>query len=304
MVALDQNGRLFSWGNGSNGKLGHNDCKTVDEPQLIEYFCQNNVIISRIECGFDHSVSVCNEGRIYVWGSNRNGKCGIGDVRMKYLKQPHAINQYVLKSEWNEKFHREHIPNILLNGEKNASENSFDLFLKQHENEDVIERISFADITCGYGHNLAIVAGTGCVYSWGQNLCGQLGLNDRNDRCIPTLIDRLASTSPNNLNPAFSNHTKAANGHIAQIKSESPFNAPPPPTKAKISSESESENANLVVSVGCGAFHSCAVTINGHVFSWGDNCDGQLGIGDVEETDSSTPQLVDYLTGIVVTSLV
>lgn len=51
-------------------------------------------------------------------------------------------------------------------------------------------RVSFAKITCGAGHSVALSEG-GKVYSWGLNLLGQLGQGGTEPRWSPTLIQSL-----------------------------------------------------------------------------------------------------------------
>jgi alpha-tubulin suppressor-like RCC1 family protein len=42
-------------------------------------------------------------------------------------------------------------------------------------------------ISCGSRHALALTE-SGCVYSWGRNRFGQLGVGDEEDREIPTIV--------------------------------------------------------------------------------------------------------------------
>lgn len=53
-----------------------------------------------------------------------------------------------------------------------------------------------------------------------------------------------------------------------------------------------------VVCISCGDAFTMAVVENGEVFAWGNNCIGQLGIGD--EEDRMTPCRLDLLKGIVI----
>ena len=57
------------------------------------------------------------------------------------------------------------------------------------------ERISF--ITCGRDHTICLTENNLC-YVWGFNRCGQLGLEDKNNRSIPTLL-----SLPNNERISF-----------------------------------------------------------------------------------------------------
>jgi alpha-tubulin suppressor-like RCC1 family protein len=49
-------------------------------------------------------------------------------------------------------------------------------------------------------------------------------------------------------------------------------------------------NGEKVKAISCGSEHSMALTENGAVFSWGNNCFGQLGVGDYEKKEK--PKLV------------
>ena len=105
---------------------------------------------------------------------------------------------------------------------------------------------------------LSIAAGTrfsvlvcydGNVYSCGQNDKGQLGVGDQQDRREPTLT-------------TFE-EPEAEKGPLFQS------------IKKKLFSERV-----VVVAVACGAEHSAAISTNGSCYTWGENCYGQLGLGD------------------------
>ena len=51
----------------------------------------------------------------------------------------------------------------------------------------------------------------------------------------------------------------------------------------------------LIASVSCGAQHSGFVTTEGHIFTFGSNSDGQLGIEDRNLNKSTAPLLVSSL---------
>jgi len=53
-----------------------------------------------------------------------------------------------------------------------------------------------------------------------------------------------------------------------------------------------------VVCISCGDDFTVAVVKNGEVFAWGNNCIGQLGVGDNE--NRMTPCQLDSLKGIVI----
>lgn len=65
-MALTLDGRVFSWGEGEEGKLGHNNRITLDKPKLIEALRSKR--IRDIACGSSHSAAITASGELYCWG--------------------------------------------------------------------------------------------------------------------------------------------------------------------------------------------------------------------------------------------
>lgn len=51
----------------------------------------------------------------------------------------------------------------------------------------------------------------------------------------------------------------------------------------------------IIASIACGSQHSSFITNEGHIFTFGSNCDGQLGIDDRNLAKSTAPLLVSSL---------
>lgn len=76
-LALSTDGKVYSWGEGDDGKLGHGNKNGCDHPQLIDAL-QGKEIVD-IACGGAHSAAVTAGGEIYTWGKGRYGRLGHGD---------------------------------------------------------------------------------------------------------------------------------------------------------------------------------------------------------------------------------
>ena len=64
-LAATEKGHLWSWGDGSYGKLGKEELESSDVPVLIKEFgCQN---ITQLECGAQFSVLLTKDGKVYTW---------------------------------------------------------------------------------------------------------------------------------------------------------------------------------------------------------------------------------------------
>ncbi|XP_071496413.1 E3 ubiquitin-protein ligase HERC2-like [Diadema antillarum] len=76
-MALTTDGRVFSWGEGDDGKLGHVSRMNCDKPRLVEALKSKR--IRDIACGSSHSAAVTLSGELYTWGLGEYGRLGHGD---------------------------------------------------------------------------------------------------------------------------------------------------------------------------------------------------------------------------------
>ena len=71
-MALTVDGRVFSWGEGDDGKLGHCSRASIDKPRLIEAL--KNKRVRDIACGSSHSAAITSSGELYTWGCGEYGR--------------------------------------------------------------------------------------------------------------------------------------------------------------------------------------------------------------------------------------
>ena len=71
--------RVWSWGCGLNGRLGHGDTKNSRTPRPIaglgSLYNPEQPVVSA-SCGSAHSAVICSDHTCFVWGSNASGQCG------------------------------------------------------------------------------------------------------------------------------------------------------------------------------------------------------------------------------------
>lgn len=77
-LALTQDSKVFSWGEGDHGKLGHGNCLSLDKPRLIEALKSKR--IRDVACGSAHSAAIASNGELYTWGLGDYGRLGHGDI--------------------------------------------------------------------------------------------------------------------------------------------------------------------------------------------------------------------------------
>lgn len=89
-AALTSLGRVFSWGSGESGALGHG----TDEfneliPRLVEYFTEKRIRVRQICCGGGHTLALTEGGVVYGWGCNISHRLGVeGDTSNRLIPTP------------------------------------------------------------------------------------------------------------------------------------------------------------------------------------------------------------------------
>lgn len=78
-VALDKNGKVWSWGFGGYGRLGHKTPKDELRPRRVEAFASPNYSLDIVACGQQSSfASQKNRKSCYMWGmTKRTGECNM-----------------------------------------------------------------------------------------------------------------------------------------------------------------------------------------------------------------------------------
>lgn len=144
-LALNRDGKVFSWGKGEGGVLGGGDETDKKIPLEINHI-QN---ILQIDAGALHSMALGIGGKIWVWGRAEAFQLGIGDI-----ESPEVEKLAGLVSRGGELFIKSPI---------NISDR-FDL--------DAQEKI--IQISAGETHSLALTSRSR-VFSWGFTPYGQTG---------------------------------------------------------------------------------------------------------------------------------
>ena len=78
-VALDKDGKVYTWGKNDLGQLGDQGKENRIVPTEITFdFGNPSNYITRIETGNGHTVAVDNTGKVWTWGRNDLGQLGNG----------------------------------------------------------------------------------------------------------------------------------------------------------------------------------------------------------------------------------
>jgi len=78
-LALGNDGRVFAWGNGAEGRLGNGLLANNNTPVQVSIPATAGAIVE-IAAGTAHSIARTSDGRLVAWGNNGNARLGDGTL--------------------------------------------------------------------------------------------------------------------------------------------------------------------------------------------------------------------------------
>jgi len=76
VAVIDAFKRLWTFGHGECGRLGHGNELSVERPKLVRAFADH--FVQDVDCGREHTIAVTNNG-MYTWGWGEAGRLGLRD---------------------------------------------------------------------------------------------------------------------------------------------------------------------------------------------------------------------------------
>ncbi len=299
-LAVKQNGTLWGWGGNGSGQLGINDRVFRSSPVQIG----SSTNWSRVSTGGSAlSLGVKTDGTLWSWGVNNNGQLGLNEAGVfLYRSSPTQVG---VATNWNKvsagPFHSLATKtNGTLWSWGNNAAGGLGLNTATSYNRSSPTQVGVATnwnlIATSVSYAAAVIATKtdGTLWTWGYNLVGSLGTNDRVDRSSPTQIGSL--TNWNNIDIA----------HRAAIASR---------TDGRLFAWGRNENGELGVNdrvyrssptqvgastdwnlVGMGTYNAGAIKTNGTLWLWGRSSYGQIASGGI---DRSSPVQIGSATNWV-----
>jgi len=81
-VCVTTEGAVFSWGLGTDGKLGLGNADRRLVPCAVDL---GSVRCIQVAAGAAHTAAVTRDGSVYSWGSSKHGQLGLGDTSAKSI---------------------------------------------------------------------------------------------------------------------------------------------------------------------------------------------------------------------------
>ncbi|XP_042063523.1 protein RCC2 homolog [Salvia splendens] len=319
-VALDVNGRCYTWGRNEKGQLGHGDYIQRDRPTIVSQLSKHNIV--RAGAGRSHSVVVTEDGLSFAFGWNKHGQLGSGSTKNESEILPVRCQVTEVKSAvcggeftvWLTSVEGSSIMTVGLpqygqlghgsNNEYNTKDSSVRLAYEAQPRPRAIASLSGETIVkaaCGTNHTVAVTK-DGHVYTWGFGGYGRLGHREQKDEWAPRIVDvftRHNILPPNAIVSAGSANSActAGGGQLymwGKIKnSGDDWMYPKPLMDLSGWNLRCMDSGNMHHFVG--ADSSC--------ISWGHAQSGELGYGPNGQKSSAIPKKVDILEGMHVISV-
>lgn len=193
-VVLDSHGRVWVWGDGSSGQLGIGS--TSDSAVPVQVTALGGKTITAIAAGCKHTLALDSDGTVWAWGDNISGELGDGSSNNNrtspvQVSIPAGVEIVALAAGGMHSAALDSSGGVWTWGANDDGE------LGLGYNNSVLVTVptqvtvpggkTITAIAAGYEHTLAL-ASDGTVWAWGNNLLGQLGLNDTADRTSPVQV--------------------------------------------------------------------------------------------------------------------
>eukprot|EP01083_Nonionella_stella_P005829 16831_1 len=267
-LILTDEGNVWSCGKSVYGTLGYVSKDNVLSPKRIETL--NNEHIVHISCGWDHSCLISKDGKLFTFGNNEYGQCGVGKDNKKIFVPTNVVfadglipeftacgddhtlilttTHMVMSCGWGYSYQL-----------GDGIEHKIPAFGKMETghyqtNPKIIEALKtkhIVNIASGKSHSLC-VSKDGAVYTFGHGEYGQLGHGNKEAQLIPKEVQFF----------------KDKNIKIRECVS--------------------------------GTSHSGAISMNGDIYLFGYGYYGELGQGPDDKENKMIPIKVEYFNNIAV----
>jgi alpha-tubulin suppressor-like RCC1 family protein len=183
--AIKTDGTLWMWGYNYNGELGTNDLTLRSSPIQTVSAGTN---WKQVSCGTYHTGAIKTDGTLWMWGVNGAGRLGINNI----VNRSSPIQTVSAGTNWKQvACGNSHTGAIKTDGTLWMWGANGTGFLGNNDRTDYsspIQTVSagtnWKQVACGQFITGAIKT-DGTLWTWGDNLYGQLGTNDTTKRSSP-----------------------------------------------------------------------------------------------------------------------
>ena len=196
IAAIDADGKLYTWGQQTNGNLGHGTSGgNVYAPTQVGSLTD----WASVSCGQSHTVALKTDGTVWVWGNNQYGALGIGNTT-------HQSSPVLIGAAWAHSgtsttwahvsasgyiTHVADSVNTLWAMGWARSFGSLGNHLTNNNAWTTPDNITVYDLEKrfqgGGAHSVALKT-DGTLWSWGNNAAGQIGIGNTTNQSFPVQV--------------------------------------------------------------------------------------------------------------------
>ena len=192
--AILGNGDLNCWGFNGSGRLGDGTATDRDIPHFVNLGGIRTA--KAVSLGNTHTCAIRDDDSLLCWGSNNDGRLGIGDSSAGDQAHPTAVPLAAGRTAKAIALGNHHACAILDNDSLVCWGSGDDgrLGLGDTTDRDTPTAVDLgagrtaSSVSCGSSHTCALLD-DGSVKCWGQNTSGQVGDGSNDDRDAPTAVN-------------------------------------------------------------------------------------------------------------------
>jgi len=289
-AAIKTDGTLWTWGLNSYGRLGNNT--TTDRSTPLTTFA-GGTNWKQVSGGWFHTAAIKTDGTLWTWGFNYYGELGVNDAGATANRST-PVTTFAGGTNWKQvSGGGYYTAAIKTDGTLWTWGNNSNGQLGDNTSTTRSTPVTtfaggtnWKQVACGFNHTAAIKT-DGTLWTWGNNVFGQLGVDDTNIRLTPV------TTFAGGTNWK---QVSCGSDHTAAIKTDGTLWSWGYNYNGQLGINNTIDRSTPVTTfaggtnwkqVACGRYHRSAIKTDGTLWTWGHNSYGQL--GDNTSTNRSTP---------------
>ncbi|TMV49518.1 hypothetical protein FE783_13515 [Paenibacillus mesophilus] len=280
-AAVDADGRVWAWGDNETGQLGQRDNEKYGAAVQVDFEAGDR--IKAVAAGYDHTLALSENGKVWAWGSNRYSQLGDGTEtdRSKPIRVMAGLKPLddvvAIAAGFGLSYALNEDGEVWTWGSQGKREGDMQQVMLDQGGK-LVPLGEIVSIAAGYDHALALDR-YGKLYAWGSNRSGQLGIGAGGDSTYSLHAVELTGL-PTLTAAAAGDRTSVAldkEGDIWVWGASYPYDAGGKPTEPDRFAPIRLTDDGDFSTVSVGRDHGMAIDDKEQVWVWGENDYYQLG---------------------------